>query len=187
MKHVKGPDFPGGGVIMGSDGIREAFRSGRGSVRVRARAHIEPLKGGKEAIIVTELPFQVKKGGEGGLIQKIADLVRDKKITEISDLRDESDRSGMRLVIECKRDAMPKIALNKLYKHTQMQATFGVNAVALVDNVPQTLSLRDLIRHYVGPPARGRSPGGRSTSCARPRPARTCSRASSSPSTTSTR
>ena len=149
MTHVKGPDFPGGGLIMGSDGIREAYRSGRGSVRVRARAHIEPLKGGKEAIIVTELPFQVKKGGEGGLIQKIADLVRDKKITEISDLRDESDRSGMRLVIECKRDAMPKIALNKLYKHTQMQATFGVNAVALVDNVPQTLSLRDLIRHYV--------------------------------------
>ena len=150
MKHVKGPDFPGGGVIMGSDGIREAYRSGRGSVRVRARAHIEPLKGGKEAIIVTELPYTVKKGGEGGLIQKIADLVRDKKISEISDLRDESDRSGMRLVIECKRDAMPRIALNKLYKHTQMQSTFGVNAVALVDNVPQTLSLRDLIRHYVG-------------------------------------
>ncbi len=149
MQHVKGPDFPGGGIIMGSDGIREAYRSGRGSVRVRARAHIEPLKGGKEAIIVTELPFQVKKGGDGGLIQKIADLVRDKKITEISDLRDESDRSGMRLVIECKRDVMPRIALNKLYKHTQMQATFGVNAVALVDNVPQTLSLRDLIRHYV--------------------------------------
>jgi DNA gyrase subunit A len=149
MKHVKGPDFPGGGLIMGSDGIRQAYRSGRGSVRVRARAHIEPLKGGKEAIIVTELPFMVKKGGDGGLIQKIADLVREKKITEISDLRDESDRSGMRLVIECKRDAMPRIALNKLYKHTQMQATFGVNAVALVDNVPQTLSLRDLIRHYV--------------------------------------
>ncbi len=120
MKHVTGPDFPGGGVIMGSDGIREAYRSGRGSVRVRARAHIEPLKGGKESIIVTELPFMVKKGGEGGLIQKIADLVRDKKISEISDLRDESDRSGMRLVIECKRDAMPRIVLNKLYKHTQM-------------------------------------------------------------------
>ncbi len=149
MEHVKGPDFPGGGMIMGSEGIREAYRSGRGSVRVRARAHIEPLKAGKEAIIVTELPFMVKKGGEGGLIQKIADLVRDKKISEISDLRDESDRSGMRLVIECKRDAMPRIVLNKLYKHTQMQATFGVNAVALVDNVPQTLSLRDLIRHYV--------------------------------------
>ena len=150
MEHVKGPDFPGGGVIMGSEGIREAYRSGRGSVRVRARAHVEPLnRAGKEAIIVTELPFQVKKGGEGGLIQKIADLVRDKKISEISDLRDESDRSGMRLVIECKRDAMPRIVLNKLFKHTQMQNTFGVNAVALVDNVPQTLSLRDLIRYYV--------------------------------------
>jgi DNA gyrase subunit A len=149
MKHVKGPDFPGGGVIMGSEGIREAYRSGRGSVRVRARAHVEPLKGGKEAIIVTELPYTVKKGGEGGLIQKIADLVRDKKISEVSDLRDESDRSGMRLVIECKRDAMPRIVLNKLYKHTAMQSTFGVNAVALVDNVPQILSLRDLIRHYV--------------------------------------
>ncbi len=149
MRYVKGPDFPGGGLIMGSDGIREAYRSGRGSVRVRARAHVEPLKGGKEAIIVTELPFMVKKGGEGGLIQKIADLVREKKISEISDLRDESDRAGMRLVIECKRDAMPRIVLNKLYKHTQMQSTFGVNAVALVDNVPQTLSLRDLIRHYV--------------------------------------
>src|SRR5690349_595704 len=150
MKHVKGPDFPGGGLIMGSDGIREAFRSGRGSVRVRARAHIEPLKGGKEAIIVTELPFQVKKGGEGGLIQKIADLVRDKKITEISDLRDESDRSGMRLVIELKRDAIPKVALNKLFKHTQMQATFGVNMVALVDGVPRTLSLKEMVHHYVG-------------------------------------
>jgi DNA gyrase subunit A len=149
MQHVKGPDFPGGGMIMGSEGIREAYRSGRGSVRVRARAHIEPLKAGKEAIIVTELPFMVKKGGDGGLIQKIADLVREKKISEISDLRDESDRSGMRLVIECKRDAMPRIVLNKLYKHTQMQSTFGVNAVALVNNIPQTLSLRDLIRHYV--------------------------------------
>ncbi len=149
MQHVTGPDFPGGGLIMGSEGIREAYRSGRGSVRVRARVHIEPLRAGKEAIIVTELPFMVKKGGDGGLIQKIADLVRDKKISEISDLRDESDRSGMRLVIECKRDAMPRIVLNKLYKHSQMQATFGVNAVALVDNVPKTLSLRDLIRHYV--------------------------------------
>src|SRR6266536_180409 len=92
MKHVKGPDFPGGGTIMGTQGIRDAYRSGRGSVRVRAKAHVEPMKGGREAIIVTELPFMVKKGGEGGLIAKIADLVRDKKITGISDLRDESDR-----------------------------------------------------------------------------------------------
>ena len=150
MKHVKGPDFPGGGIIMGRDGIRDAYASGRGSVRVRARAHVEPLKGGKEAIIVTELPFQVKKGGEGGLITKIADLVRDKKITGISDLRDESDRSGMRIVIELKRGGDPaKVVLNQLYKRTQMQQSFGINMVALVDGVPRTLSLLEAIRHYV--------------------------------------
>ena len=107
MKHVKGPDFPGGGTIMGTQGIRDAYSSGRGSIRVRAKAHVEPLKGGKDAIVVTELPFMVKKGGEGGLIAKIADLVRDKKITGISDLRDESDRTGMRLVIELKRGGDP--------------------------------------------------------------------------------
>jgi DNA gyrase subunit A len=150
MKHVKGPDFPGGGIIMGRDGIRDAYASGRGSVRVRARAHVEPIKGGKEAIIVTELPFQVKKGGEGGLITKIADLVRDKKITGISDLRDESDRSGMRIVIELKRGGDPaKVVLNQLYKRTQMQQSFGINMVALVDGVPRTLSLLETIRHYV--------------------------------------
>jgi DNA gyrase subunit A len=150
MKHVKGPDFPGGGIIMGRDGIRDAYASGRGSVKVRGRAHVEPLKGGKEAIIVTELPFQVKKGGEGGLITKIADLVRDKKITGISDLRDESDRSGMRIVIELKRGGDPaKVVLNQLYKRTQMQQSFGINTVALVDGVPRTLSLLETIRHYV--------------------------------------
>jgi DNA gyrase subunit A len=150
MKHVKGPDFPGGGIIMGSEGTRDAYASGRGSVRVRARAHVEPLKGGKEAIIVTELPFMVKKGGEGGLITKIADLVRDKKITGISDLRDESDRSGMRIVIELKRGGDPaKVVLNQLYKRTQMQQSFGINMVALVDGVPRTLSLLETIRHYV--------------------------------------
>jgi DNA gyrase subunit A len=150
MKYIKGPDFPGGGMIMGTAGVKDAYRSGRGSVRVRAKAHIEPIKGGKEAIIVSELPFTVKKGGDGGLITKIADLVRDKKLTEISDLRDESDRSGMRLVIELKRDAIPKVALSKLYKHTQMQSSFGVNMVALVDGVPRTLSLKETIHHYVG-------------------------------------
>ncbi len=149
MRHIRGPDFPGGGIIMGSDGIKSAYRSGRGSVRVRAKAHIEPIKSGKEAIIVSELPFMVRKGGDGGLITKIADLVRDKKITEISDLRDESDRSGMRLVIELKRDAIPKVALNKLYKHTAMQSTFGVNMVSLVDGVPRTLSLKEMVVHYV--------------------------------------
>ena len=150
MKYVKGPDFPGGGIIMGTAGVKDAYRSGRGSVRVRAKAHIEPIQSGKEAIIVSELPFTVKKGGDGGLITKIADLVRDKKLTEISDLRDESDRSGMRLVIELKRDAIPKVALSKLFKHTQMQSSFGVNMVALVDGVPRTLSLKEVIHHYVG-------------------------------------
>src|SRR3954471_5242879 len=149
MQHIKGPDFPTGGIILGVGGIRDAFETGRGRVRVRAKAHIEPLSQGKEAIIVTELPFQVKKGGDGGLIQKIADLVRDKKISEISDLRDESDRRGMRLVIELMRDAIPKVALNKLYKHAAMQSTFGVNMVALVDGVPRTLGLRPVIHNYV--------------------------------------
>jgi DNA gyrase subunit A len=149
LKHIKGPDFPTGGIILGHQGIRDAYETGRGRVRVQARAHIEPLKQGKEAIVVTELPFMVKKGGDGGLIQKIADLVHDKKISEISDLRDESDKRGMRLVIELKRDVIPKVALNKLYKHTSMQSTFGVNMVALVDNVPRTLNLRAIIHNYV--------------------------------------
>jgi DNA gyrase subunit A len=149
MKHIKGPDFPTGGIILGRAGIRDAYETGRGRVRIQARAHIEPLKQGKEAIVVTELPFMVKKGGPGNLIEKIADLVRDKRIPEISDLRDESDKRGMRLVIELKRDAIPKVVLNKLYKHTPMQTTFGVNMVALVDNVPRTLNLRAVIHNYV--------------------------------------
>jgi DNA gyrase subunit A len=149
MRHIKGPDFPTSGIILGREGIRDAYATGRGRVRVQAKAHIEPIGQGKEAIIVTELPFQVRKGGDGGLILKIRDLVVDKKIPEISDLRDESDRHGMRLVIELKRDAIPKVVLNKLHKHTPMQTTFGVNMVALVDNVPRTLSLREVIGHYV--------------------------------------
>jgi len=149
MQHIKGPDFPTGGVILGVTGIREAYETGRGRVRVRARAHSEDIGHGKEAIIVTELPFMVKKGSDGGLIHKIAELVHEKKITEISDLRDESDRKGMRIVIELKRGVIPKVVLNKLYKHTAMQTTFGVNAVALVDNVPRTLPLRSIIHNYV--------------------------------------
>ena len=149
MQHIKGPDFPTGGVILGLSGIREAYETGRGRVRIRARAHSEPLSHGKEAIIVTELPYAVKKGGEGGVIRKIAELVHEKKITEISDLRDESDRNGMRIVIELKRDAIPKVVLNKLYKHTPMQTTFGVNTVALVDNVPRTLPLRGVLHFYI--------------------------------------
>jgi len=149
MKHIKGPDFPTAGTILGREGIRDAYATGRGRVRVQAQAHIEPIQAGKEAIIVTELPYQVRKGGEGGLIMKIRDLVIEKKLPEITDLRDESDRRGMRIVIELKRDAIPKVVLNKLYKHTPMQTTFGVNMVALVDNVPRTLSLREVIGHYV--------------------------------------
>ncbi|HEY3830034.1 MAG TPA: DNA gyrase subunit A [Solirubrobacteraceae bacterium] len=149
MEHIKGPDFPTGGIILGRQGIRDAYETGRGRVRVQARAHIEPLKQGKEAIVVTELPFMVKKLGDNGLVQKIVDLVHDKKITEVADIRDETDKRGMRLVIELKRDVIPKVALNKLYKHTQMQTTFGVNMVALVDNVPRTLNLRSVIHNYV--------------------------------------
>ena len=150
MKHIKGPDFPTGGVILGRAGIRDAYETGRGRVRVQARAHIEPLSGGKEAIIVTELPFMVKKGGDGGLVTKIADLVRDKK--HHRDLRHRAispTSAACALVIELKRDAIPKVALNKLYKHTPMQTTFGVNMVALVDSVPRTLDLLELIHHYV--------------------------------------
>jgi len=149
MKHIKGPDFPTGGYIVGRDGIKQAYETGRGRVVMRGRAHVEPLRQGKEAIIVTELPFMVKKGGKGNLIDRIADLVRDKKISEISDLRDETDRSGMRLVIELKRDSIPEVVLNKLYKHTSLQQTFGVNMVALADGVPRTLDLREVIRYYV--------------------------------------
>ncbi|MSW96078.1 MAG: DNA gyrase subunit A, partial [Actinobacteria bacterium] len=149
MQHIKGPDFPTGGTIIGWQGIRDAYETGRGRVRVRARAHTEPLSQGKEALVVTELPYMVKKGGDGGLIQKIADLVHDKKITDITDLRDETDRHGMRLVIELKRDAIPEVVLNQLYKHTSMQSTFGVNTVALVDGVPKTLPLRELLHAYI--------------------------------------
>jgi DNA gyrase subunit A len=149
MKHVRGPDFPTGGIIVGRSGIRDAYRTGRGRIVMRARAHVEELRGGKSAIVVSELPYGVKKGGEAGVIKKIADLVNDKVLTEISDLADHSDRTGMRIQIELKRDAVPQVALNKLFKHTPLQQTFGYNAVALVDNIPRTLSLLELVRHYL--------------------------------------
>ncbi|HUF07459.1 MAG TPA: DNA topoisomerase (ATP-hydrolyzing), partial [Candidatus Binatia bacterium] len=152
-RHVKGPDFPTGGYIVGRSGIRDAYRSGRGRIVMRARAHVEELRGGKTAIIVTELPYGVKKGGEGGVIEKIAELVESKVLTEIpmSDdaLQDHSDKSGMRIYIELKREAIPQVALNKLYKHTPLQTSFGYNAVALVGGVPRTLSLLELITHYL--------------------------------------
>ena len=149
MKHVKGPDFPTGGIVVGRSGIRDAYRTGRGRIVMRARAHIEELRGGKNAIIVTELPYGVKKGGDGGVISKIAALVREKVITEVSDLQDYSDKTGMRIQIELKREAVPQVALNKLFKHTALQTTFGYNAVALVDGVPRTLSLLEFVRHYL--------------------------------------
>jgi DNA gyrase subunit A len=153
MKHVKGPDFPTGGLVLGYGGIRDAYETGRGRVLVRGRAHIEPLKQGKQAIIVTEMPYQVYKGdgrGDGsGLIMKLKEAHDSGRLPEITDLRDESDRNGIRLVIELKRDAIPKVVLNKIYKHTPLQTTFGVNMVALVDGVPKTLNLRELIHHYV--------------------------------------
>jgi len=145
-KIVKGPDFPTGGIIMGRDGIRKAYETGRGIIRVRGVAEVEEGKGGKQRIVVTELPYMVNKAR---MSEKIAELVRDKKITEISDLRDESDRRGMHLVIELKRDVIPQVVLNKLYKHTQLEETFGIIMLALVDGVPRTLSLPDMIKHYL--------------------------------------
>jgi DNA gyrase subunit A len=145
-KRIKGPDFPTGGVIVGVRGIREAIATGRGSVRVQAKAHTEQIKGNRTQIVVTEIPYQVNKSY---LLQKIAELVKDRKLQDISDLRDESDRNGMRIVIELKREAVPKVVLNNLYKHTQMQQSFGVNLVALVDGVPRTLSYKQALKHYI--------------------------------------
>src|SRR3712207_2257968 len=145
-KHIKGPDFPTGGVIVGLRGIKDAVTTGRGSVKVQARAHTEQIKGNRTQIVVTEIPYQVNKSF---LLQKIAELVKERKLTDISDLRDESDRNGMRIVIELKREAVPKVVLNNLYKHTQMQQSFGVNLVALVDGIPRTLSYKEVLNHYV--------------------------------------
>lgn len=146
VRVVKGPDFPTGGIIMGYKGIEEAYREGKGTIRVRARATIEDLAGGKKAIIINELPYQVNKAR---LVEKIAELVREKKLEGISDLRDESDRTGMRVVIELRRDANPRVVLNRLYKHTQMEDTFGIIMLALVDGEPRILTLREMLQHYL--------------------------------------
>jgi DNA gyrase subunit A len=150
MRHVRGPDFPTGGFIVGLQGIADAYRAGRGRVIVRARAHNEPLKHGRNAIVFTELPYQV---GTAEFVKKLATLAKDKVIPEIGnpneDVRDESGREGLRVVVELRRDAIPKVVLNKIYKHTPAQTTFGVNAVALVDGVPRTLGLREIVRHYL--------------------------------------
>ena len=149
LKFVKGPDFPTAGIILGREGIREAYRSGRGRIVMRARAHIEELRGGRTAVVINELPYGVKKGGDDGVITKIADLVKEGTLTEVADLKDLSDKSGMRIEVHLKREVVPQVALNKLFKHTALQTTFGYNAVALVDGVPRTLSLRDLLWHYL--------------------------------------
>ncbi|MDR7518673.1 MAG: DNA gyrase subunit A [Armatimonadota bacterium] len=146
LKIVKGPDFPTGGVILGRDGIRAAYTTGRGSMTVQAKTSFEELRGGRVAIVVTEIPFMVSKAA---LVQRIADLVRQKKLQGISDLRDESDRRGLRVVIELRRDANPQIVRNQLFKHTQMQTTFGAMMLALVDGAPKQLTLKELLEHYL--------------------------------------
>ncbi|MDQ8736557.1 DNA gyrase subunit A [Paenibacillus sp. LHD-38] len=145
MEYIKGPDFPTAGFVMGRQGIRQAYLTGRGSVTMRARATIEE-NNGKARIIVHELPYQVIKAR---LVEKIAELVREKKIEGITDLRDESDRNGMRVVIELRRDVNPSIVLNNLYKHTQLQSNFGINMLALVNGEPKTLNIRDMLYHYL--------------------------------------
>ncbi|QCX34816.1 DNA gyrase subunit A [Caloramator sp. E03] len=145
MTKIKGPDFPTAGIILGKDGIKQAYETGRGRIIVRAKATIEEEKG-RNKIIVTEIPYQVNKAK---LIEDIAELVKDKKIEGISDLRDESDRQGMRIVIELKRDANPNVVLNLLYKHTKMQDTFGVIMIALVDGEPKTLNLKEILTNYI--------------------------------------
>ncbi|HSH34768.1 DNA gyrase subunit A [Schnuerera sp.] len=146
MKVIKGPDFPTGAMIMGRDGIKSAFKTGRGKVKIRAVAEIEDSNRGRSRIVVTEIPYQVNKAR---LIEKIAELVRDKKLEGISDLRDESDREGMRIVIELKRDANPNVVLNNLYKQTQLQTTFGIIMLALVDDEPKVLNIKQALKYYL--------------------------------------
>lgn len=146
MKYIKGPDFPTAGVILGRDGVKKAYTTGKGTITLRGEVRIETLANGKQLLIITELPYQVNKAR---LIEKIAELVGDKKIEGITDLRDETDRQGMRVVIELRRDANPHIILNKLYKHTQLQQNFGINMLALVNNRPTVLTLRDMLYHYL--------------------------------------
>ncbi len=145
MKHITAPDFPTGGTIYGYDGVREAFETGRGRIVLRAKAHIEEVNG-RDCIIVTEIPYQVNKAD---MIKKTADLVDEKKLDGIADIRDESDRNGMRIVYVCKREAVPNVVLNKLYKYTQLQSSFSVNNIALVNGRPMLLNLKDMIKYFV--------------------------------------
>ena len=145
-EHIKGPDFPTAGMILGIDGLKAAYETGRGKIKMRARAHIETAKSGKDSIVITEVPYQTNKAN---VVEKIADLVRDKKIVGITDLRDESDKDGIRVVIETKRDAVPEVILNQLYKHTQLQDTFGIILLALVGGVPKIMPLKTILEHFV--------------------------------------
>ena len=146
MEYIPGPDFPTAGLILGRSGIRRAYETGRGSIMLRAKVEIEEKSNGKQSIIVTELPYQVNKAR---LIEKIAELVRDKKIEGITDLRDESDRNGMRIVMEVRRDANANVLLNNLYKHTALQTSFGINMLSLVNGEPQVLNLKQNLYHYL--------------------------------------
>ena len=146
MEHIKGPDFPTAGHVMGIDGLKLAYETGRGKIKMRARAHIETSKKGKNSIVITEVTYQTNKAN---LVEKIADLVQQKKIVGISDLRDESDKDGIRVVIETKRDAVPEVVLNLLYKHTQLQDTFGIILLALVNGVPKIMPLKEILTHFV--------------------------------------
>ena len=146
MEYVKGPDFPTAGLIMGMDGLKQAYETGRGKIKMRARAHIETNKNGKDSIVITEVPFQTNKAN---LVEKIADLVGQKKIEGIRDLRDESDKDGIRVVVETKKDVVPEVILNQLYQFTQLQDTFGIILLALVDGVPRVMSLKTTLQHFV--------------------------------------
>lgn len=146
MQFVKGPDFPTAGLILGKNGIKSAYQTGRGSIKMRARVRIESMQNGKNRILVTELPYQVNKAT---LIEKIAELVKDKRVDGITDLRDESDRTGMRIVIELRRDAIPHTVLNQLYKHTKLEDTFGVIMLALVDGRPKVMTLKEMLTEYI--------------------------------------
>jgi DNA gyrase subunit A len=146
MEHIKGPDFPTAGFIMGMDGLKSAYKTGRGKIKMRARAHIETTKTGKDSIVITEVPYQTNKAS---LVEKIADLVRDKKVVGISDLRDESDKDGIRVVIETKRDAVPEVILNQLYQFTQLQDTFGIILLALVQGIPKIMPLKTILNHFI--------------------------------------
>ena len=146
MTHIKGPDFPTAGLILGMDGLKEAYETGRGKIKMRARAHIESNKNGKDSIVITEVAYQTNKAN---LVEKIADLVRDKKVVGITDLRDESDKDGIRVVIETKRDAVPEVILNQLYQHTQLQDTFGTILLALADGIPKIMPLKTVLKHFI--------------------------------------